>query len=40
MISAVTDTSESTFDEVKLLNYFIKVTKFSKNGKFGQKRIF
>ena len=36
MISAVTETPEASIDELKFHIKFFKVTKFSKNGKFGQ----
>ena len=40
MIPAVAETPEASIDEIKFHNNFFNVTKFSKNGKFGQKCIF
>ena len=40
MISAVTETSEASIDEVKFHYHFFKLRNSQKNGTFGQKRIF
>ena len=40
MISAVTETSEASINEVKFHNNFLKLRYSQKNDKFGQERIF